>query len=928
MFETLILLVIAFPMMAIVGFIMGLNTRDRLSRLEFALKGLDRRLADLSAATGGIVQKPAGAGPSPVPEQQPEQQEPGRQDPASAGQFAPEPLSIVPESPGPVTAPPTEPIATATVPPVPPAAGAAEPRPGFEERFGTQWVVWVGGIAVAFGGYFLLRYSIEQGWFGPGMRVFLGAVLAAALIALGEWTRRRENITGLHGLPAAHIPSILTAAGTTVAYADVWAAYGLYDFIGSAAAFLLLGIVALATLAAALLHGPALAGLGLVGAFVTPLIVSSNEPNYWALYLYLGVVTAAAFALARMRMWRWLAVTTIVFGVLWTLPGIGDYRVDWLTPHNFHVVAGFVLVALLIVSGFLFGPDAPSGRIDMVSSAGLAAYLLASGFVVLASDHASLALVTYAALVAATVAIAWRAESATAAVPAAAVLTLLVFAAWAVQFNVGTLVAPSGPLAPTIPDPPLVNYTWHIVVGTAFALLFGVSGFLAQGRSERPLVPMLWSASAVFAPIAILVALYFRITGFDQSFPFAGIALLLAVLFASATEMLGKREPRPGMAGSGAIFATGTIAALALAFTMSMERGWLTVALALMVPGIAWVSEKRPLPALRWLAAVVVTLVLARIAWEPRIVGDDVGTTPIVNWILYGYGIPAAAFWLAGIILRRRADDVPTRTVEAGAILFTVLLAFLEIRHAVTAGDIYRPSSTLTEVALQVCVGLAMTIGLERLRVRSHSIVHNVAALIIAGLTLVTAIFGLLLLENPLFTLFTRVDVGGRFVNLLLLGYALPAILAAVLALSTRGMRSHAYSVTAAIMAVTFALAYLSLEVRRLYQGPTLWSAATGDAEQYTYSGVWLLFGVALLAVGAFLRSQPVRIASAAVVMLTVLKVFFIDMSGLTGIYQALSFIGLGLVLLAIGWCYQRLLFPPRPRSQPAAAQTTGGAPP
>jgi len=46
------------------------------------------------------------------------------------------------------------------------------------------------------------------------------------------------------------------------------------------------------------------------------------------------------------------------------------------------------------------------------------------------------------------------------------------------------------------------------------------------------------------------------------------------------------------------------------------------------------------------------------------------------------------------------------------------------------------------------------------------------------------------------------------------------------------------------------------------------------------------------------------------VVMLTVLKVFLIDMSDLTGIYQALSFLGLGAVLMGIGWFYQRLLFP------------------
>ncbi len=110
-------------------------------------------------------------------------------------------------------------------------------------------------------------------------------------------------------------------------------------------------------------------------------------------------------------------------------------------------------------------------------------------------------------------------------------------------------------------------------------------------------------------------------------------------------------------------------------------------------------------------------------------------------------------------------------------------------------------------------------------------------------------------------------------------------------------------------MALGLALGYLSLEIRTLYHGPVLTEGATSDAEQYTYSAVWLLFGVALLAAGIALRSLPLRIASAAAVVLTVLKVFLIDMSDLTGIYRALSFLGLGVVLIGIGWFYQLLLF-------------------
>ena len=119
------------------------------------------------------------------------------------------------------------------------------------------------------------------------------------------------------------------------------------------------------------------------------------------------------------------------------------------------------------------------------------------------------------------------------------------------------------------------------------------------------------------------------------------------------------------------------------------------------------------------------------------------------------------------------------------------------------------------------------------------------------------------------------------------------------------------------------ALAYLTLEVTRLYRGPVLTEGVTSDAEQYTYSAVWLAFGVVLLAAGIRMQARSVRFASAAVVLVTVFKVFLVDMSNLTGIYQALSFIGLGAVLLGIGWFYQRLLFPRAAPAAPAAA--TGG---
>jgi uncharacterized membrane protein len=92
-------------------------------------------------------------------------------------------------------------------------------------------------------------------------RALLGGLFALALLLAGEWTRRKESISAIAALPIANIPAILTAAGTAVAFATVYAAYALYDFLAPATAFILLGMVALGTLAAALLHGPARSAL-------------------------------------------------------------------------------------------------------------------------------------------------------------------------------------------------------------------------------------------------------------------------------------------------------------------------------------------------------------------------------------------------------------------------------------------------------------------------------------------------------------------------------------------------------------------------------------------------------------------------------------------------------------------------------------------
>jgi uncharacterized membrane protein len=852
---------------------------------------------------------------------------------ATATQSAPPTLSSGPVPAAPAVAsevrtetaePVASPIQPASPPPIPDIATPPplpQPGPGFEERIGTRWVVWVGGLTLALGGFFMVRYSIDAGLLGPGVRTLLGGAFALALLASGEWMRRKESIATIAALPIASIPAILTAAGTAVAFATVYAAYALYGFLAPATAFILLGLVALGTLAAALLHGPALAGLGIAAAFVTPVLVSSEQPDFWALYIYIAIVTAAAFGLARIRLWRWLAVTTIVFALLWTFPCL-QCGPSMVSPHAFHVIAGFILAALLVVCGFLFGPPADEGRIEPISSGALAAYLLGATTVVLASFHADAAVIVFATLVAGTLFVAWRAPAATGAIAAAAALVAIVFLEWAVRANPDMLVVPGGPLPGIGPAATDGSVSLHLASAAIFAAGFGAAGFLAQGRSVSALIPVVWSAAAVFTPLALLIALYARVAHLDRSIPFAILAVILAAAFGAATEILSQRDNRPGLPISIALFATGTLGALALAFTFALEKGWLTIALALMSMGTAWISMQRPIPFLRSLAAILAGIVVLRTGYEPRIAGDAVGITPIFNWLLWGYGVPALSFWAAGILLRRRGDDAPLRAVESAAILFTVLLVFMEIRHAINGGDVYKDTADLAETALQVCSTLAMAIGLERLRIRTGSVIHNIGAIVLTVYGGLAIVFGLLFMENPMF--WTE-DVGGVLINLVLLGYAMPAVLALLLSYAVAGRRPVVYANTIAGAALVLALAYVTFEIRRLYHGPVLIQGAISGAEQYSYSIAWLAFGVTLLGIGILFNSQRARLASAAVIALTILKAFLIDMSTLTGVYRALSFMCLGLVLVAIGWLYQRILFrrqaapPPVPVAQPGA---------
>lgn len=129
------------------------------------------------------------------------------------------------------------------------------------------------------------------------------------------------------------------------------------------------------------------------------------------------------------------------------------------------------------------------------------------------------------------------------------------------------------------------------------------------------------------------------------------------------------------------------------------------------------------------------------------------------------------------------------------------------------------------------------------------------------------------------------------------------------LAAYARYKRPYWYVATLALVASLLGFAYASLSLRRLFHGEFigLWKDFS-QLETYSYSALWLVLGVALLAAGLVLKSQVLRLASAALVVVAVAKVFLLDMAELEGVLRALSFIGLGAVLIGIGLFYQRML--------------------
>ena len=102
----------------------------------------------------------------------------------------------------------------------------------------------------------------------------------------------------------------------------------------------------------------------------------------------------------------------------------------------------------------------------------------------------------------------------------------------------------------------------------------------------------------------------------------------------------------------------------------------------------------------------------------------------------------------------------------------------------------------------------------------------------------------------------------------------------------------------------------LNIEIADFYStGPTLaFNFSAGLAQDLTYTLGWGGFGIGMLAIGITRRSRVTRIASLALLVVTVVKCFLHDLWRLGGLYRVGSFVGLAVCLALVAVLLQRFV--------------------
>lgn len=792
---------------------------------------------------------------------------------------------------------------------------------GLEASLTGNWLVWVGAAVLALGGAFLVKAAVDIGLFGPAMRTGAAVLASVAMIGAGEWLRRHPARLPLPGKSAA--PAAVTGAGLITLYAAIWAAFALYGFLPPLLAFALLALVAAGALALALLHGGIIAAFGIAGAFAVPLLIGSENPNAVGLFTYVFAVAAAALAVARVARWTWAGWIAAAGGAIWPLLWLGfAFRSDQAWALAAYLPA-FLIAALAF--GWRDADDPPpvdrtlkdwfpfpAGLIGAWFG-GFAALALA-GLLVEADGHSPVTLAGFAATALIALIAPWRKEGIAGLAPASGIATALVILAWpqSQSFVVDSGIELDRAFAPFGSRPAIPDFLPACLIA---ASVFGLFGWFTLARL-RVKTPM--AIAGAMTPVLILAAAWYRLADEPQSGFWGLAALALTGLLAAAAYGLVAGEGRQRQPGAIAVYALACGGSAGLAVGFALDQVWMSAAFALEALAAAWLWRKLDLPALKGAALVFGALAVFRLTVLGEAFSYDVGPWPILNTLLIGYGLSALALWQAARELRAGGadpDSWPVQSLTGGALILGIGLVFMQIRHAMGGGDLRSDIAGFRELGLHLS-SWAATAAALRWRLGPKL---RLAPRLIEGATLTGVAGGLLILTlivNAWWGWGTdRTDMLAG----LLLAYALPPVFLIAHAIALRRQSYRRWSTAIGLVGAAAGYRAAVLIIRWAAHGAQMNTAPVLPGESWAYSAVTIAYATALLLIGAWRRMPAARYAGLAGLTLATLKVFLFDLSGLDGVWRALSFIGLGAALVGIGLLYQRVIGPMAAREKTEA---------
>ncbi len=750
-----------------------------------------------------------------------------------------------------------------------------------------NWMIWLGGICVGLAGIFLVKYSIESGILGPKQRIILACVIGIFLHGLAEWLRRR---TGENHLAFG----ALAGGASIVLYAAMLAALHLYELLSPGIVFGILAIVSLLTMLLALRYGPILAILGIFGAYLVPILVSSNSENILTVLVYSLIITGSALILMRYLYRPWLWYGVLAGGLGWWLISCTTMQADGYRGVYLAALVYCMLAVPVFDWVFCRIPQDRDPGTELYSMAsfhskwkyqplqvGLTLIVLCQAWSIAIESFSSQAIFSWSPLVI-VVLFGCRTRDSLRLLPW---ITLVV--QWAAWFYCGLDINNS-----QIQFIGLGHQVQRHFLPFIMVMIVLYSGITWWTSRHQPFSH--YRSSLInMAPVLWLALAYLLVSDLSSNWRWSLGSFALSLFYLSVATVRLKRGVRN--AGTVWMILAGHFA-LSLAMAMYFREANLTLVLSFQLISLAALNKRFDLPGLEWLQKVLIGLLVTRLTTNPWILHYPSD----IHWSLWTYGgttiCCAFASWLS-------KDKIQLRKwLEAATLHLFVLFLAAETRYWLYDGDIFLHEYTLTEAAINT--SLWSILGLVyyyRSKVSSQlESLYVICSKVLLTLSLLN--YGIVLtLLNPLWS--DEIVAATPIWNILLPAYGLPVVVSwLVYRYYDEKFRKVAISVTSAGF-----LIFVTLQIRHLWNGTLDLGLPFKDTELYTYSIVWLAISVLTILVATSRNEQLFYRAGMVLLIVVIGKIFIIDMADLEGLLRVASFMGLGLSLLGLAYLHQKI---------------------